>query len=213
MFYLVLKAIKCHMEIGDTVTSGNTQVLWTELGCWYKPFMPDGIVKENGAISPLRLSPKIWLEMWRILSSPARQMLSHLKHQGSMSRQLWFLGSCMMPLSGLVEVALFSNPAACFSSSGQQEYHIGAGLTWEETKGPPSELQGQFTAPDAAIHSWRHLVHTSAPHSSSSGCERMLEHTAHFSSFSINWLFMLAKASVRVNYSWIFSAPKVKMSY
>ncbi|KAL5500745.1 hypothetical protein EMCRGX_G012345 [Ephydatia muelleri] len=103
-------------------------------------------------------------------------------------------GSCMMPLSGLVEVALFSNPAACFSSSGQQEYHIGAGLTWEETKGPPSELQGQFTAPDAAIHSWRHLVHTSAPHSSSSGCERMLEHTAHFSSFSINWLFMLAKA-------------------
>eukprot|EP00731_Ephydatia_muelleri_P016094 Em0009g518a len=44
---------------------------------------PDGIVTENGAISPLRLSPTIWLEMWRILSSPARQMpddLSHLKH-------------------------------------------------------------------------------------------------------------------------------------
>eukprot|EP00731_Ephydatia_muelleri_P004646 Em0002g822a len=140
MFYLVIKEIKCHMEIGDAVTSGkklDAQVLWTELDLigWYKPFMP---------------------------------------------------GSCMMSLSGLVEMAHFSNPAACFSS-GQQEYHIGAGLTWEETKGPPSEQQGQFTALDAAIHFWRHLAHTSAPHCSSSVCERMLEHTAHFSSFSINW--------------------------
>eukprot|EP00731_Ephydatia_muelleri_P000854 Em0001g854a len=105
----------------------------------------------------------------------------------SMNRQLWFLGSCMMSLSGLVEMAHFSNPTAFFSFSGQQEYQIGAGLTWEETKGPPSEQQGQFTALDAAIHFWRHLAHTSAPHCSSSGCERMLEHTAHFSSFSINW--------------------------
>eukprot|EP00731_Ephydatia_muelleri_P013831 Em0007g1141a len=112
----------------------------------------------------------------------------------------------MMPLSGLVEMALFSNPAACFSSSGSvqctktsdssRSITPGAGLTWEETKGPPSEQQGQFTAPDAAIHSWRHLAHTSAPHSSSSGCERMLEHTAHFSSFSINWLFTLAKGGL-----------------
>ncbi|KAL5459832.1 hypothetical protein EMCRGX_G033214 [Ephydatia muelleri] len=39
-----------------------------------------------------------------------------------------------------------------------QEYHIGADLMWEETKGPPSEQQGQFTALDAAIHFWRHLA-------------------------------------------------------
>eukprot|EP00731_Ephydatia_muelleri_P014164 Em0007g1474a len=103
-----------------------------------------------------------------------------------MSRQLWFLGSCMMSLSGLVEMAHFSNPAACFSFSGQQEYHIGAGLTWEKIKGPPSEQQ-EFTALDAAIHFWRHLAHTSAPHCSSSVCERMLEHTAHFSPLDHNW--------------------------
>eukprot|EP00731_Ephydatia_muelleri_P005564 Em0002g1740a len=65
-----------------------------------------------------------------------------------------------------------------------------------ETKGPPSEQQEQFTAPDAAVHSQRHLVHTSVPHCSSSGCERMLELTAHFSSFSINWLFMLSKGGL-----------------
>ena len=69
----------------------------------------------------------------------------------------------------------------------------GALLTWEETKGPSSEQQGQFTAPDAAIHSWRHLAHICAP---PSGCERMLEHNAHFSSFNINWLFMLAKGGL-----------------
>ena len=132
----------------------------------------------------------------------------------------------MMPLSGLVEMALFSNPAACFSSSGvsdgtqscpsyspalisllqsvqftrtsgsRRSITPGACLTWEGTKGPSSEQQGQFTAPVAAIHSWRHLTHTSAPHCSSSGCERMLEHSAHFSSFNINWLFMLAKGGL-----------------
>eukprot|EP00731_Ephydatia_muelleri_P015091 Em0008g811a len=69
-------------------------------------------------------------------------------------------------------------------------------MTWEETKGTPSEQQGQFIAPDAAIHSWRHLTHTSAPQCSSSGCERMLEHTAHFSSFSMNWLFTLSKGGL-----------------
>ncbi|KAL5499910.1 hypothetical protein EMCRGX_G011379 [Ephydatia muelleri] len=103
-----------------------------------------------------------------------------------------------MPLSGLVEVALFSNLTACFSSSGSVQFTKtsdsrrsitpGARLTWEETKGPSSEQQGQFTAPDAAIHSWRHLnipvhhtavpvavrgcwstVHTSAP-LTSTGC-------------------------------------------
>ena len=65
-----------------------------------------------------------------------------------------------------------------------------------ETKGPSSEQQGQFTTPVAAIHSWRHLAHTSAPHCSSDGCDRMLEHSAHFSSFNINWLFMLPKGGL-----------------
>ncbi|KAL5516636.1 hypothetical protein EMCRGX_G002021 [Ephydatia muelleri] len=115
MFYLVLKEIKCHMEIGDAVTSGK---------------------KLDTQISLAGINPLCQ----------------------SMSRQLWFLGSCMMSLSGLVQMAHFSNPAACFSFSGQQEYHIGAGLTWEETKGLPSEQQGQFTVLDAAIHFWRHLA-------------------------------------------------------
>ena len=46
---------------------------------------PDEIVKENGTISPLRLSPTIWLETRHTISSPARHMLddfSRLKHQG-----------------------------------------------------------------------------------------------------------------------------------
>ncbi|KAL5484020.1 hypothetical protein EMCRGX_G020447 [Ephydatia muelleri] len=75
MFYLVLKEIKCHMEIGDAVTSGkklDTQIslaginplcqscttLSTRCGMNTKgvPFIsspPDEIVKENTAISPL----------------------------------------------------------------------------------------------------------------------------------------------------------------
>ena len=36
-------------------------------------------------------------------------------------------------------------------------------------------------------------MHTNAPHWISCGCERMLEHSAHSSSYNINWLFMLAK--------------------
>ena len=48
--------------------------------------------------------------------------------------------------------------------------------------------------PDAAMHSVRHLVHTSELHVNSSGCKRTLEHSAHFSlSTKINRFFMLAK--------------------
>ena len=32
MFYLLFEAIKCHMKVGDTIVSSNTQVLWTALG-------------------------------------------------------------------------------------------------------------------------------------------------------------------------------------
>eukprot|EP00731_Ephydatia_muelleri_P009723 Em0005g309a len=128
----VLKEIKCHMEIGDAVTSDkklDTQVLWTELDLigWYKPFMP---VHEQAAVVSWKLYD-VFVRIGR--DDPLQQ------------------SRCLL------------------SSSGQQEYHIGAGLTWEETKGPPSEQQGQFTALDAAIHFWRHLAHTSAPHCSSSG--------------------------------------------
>ncbi|KAL5516535.1 hypothetical protein EMCRGX_G001895 [Ephydatia muelleri] len=77
------------------------------------------------------------------------------------------------PVSELVEMALYSSSAACFS--GQQ---------------------GQLTAPDAAMHSVRHLVHTSELHVNSSGCERTLEHSAHFSFFKINRLFALAKVGL-----------------
>ena len=68
-----------------------------------------------------------------------------------------------------------------------------AGLTCDRSS---SEQQGQFTAPDAAMHSVRHLVHTSELHVNSSGCERTLEHSAHFSFFKIDSLFVLAKVGL-----------------
>eukprot|EP00731_Ephydatia_muelleri_P003035 Em0001g3035a len=114
--------------------------------------------------------------------------------------------SCTTPLSGLVEMALFSSSAACFSSSGVSDAQclltsdssrsIAAGLTCVGSKGPSFEQQGQLTAPDAAIHSVRHLVHTSALHINSSGCERTLAHIAHFSSSKIDRLFTLAKGGL-----------------
>ncbi|KAL5517843.1 hypothetical protein EMCRGX_G003471 [Ephydatia muelleri] len=85
--------------------------------------------------------------------------LSHLKHQELELVPLLYLvtyrlrslslfqGSWMMPLSGLVEMALFSNPAACFSSSGSvqctktsdssRSITPGAGLTWEKPRDHP----------------------------------------------------------------------------
>ena len=68
-----------------------------------------------------------------------------------------------------------------------------AGLTCD---GSSSGQQGQLTAPDAAMHSVRHLVHTSELHVNSSGCERTLEHSAHFSFSKINRLFTLAKGGL-----------------
>ena len=62
--------------------------------------------------------------------------------------------------------------------------------------GSSSGQRGQLTAPDAAMHSVRHLVHTSALHINSSGCERTLEHSAHFSFFKIDRLFALAKVGL-----------------
>ena len=49
--------------------------------------------------------------------------------------------------------------------------------------------------PDA-MHSARHLVYTSALHINSSGCERMLEHSVHFSFSKIDRFFMLAKGGL-----------------
>ena len=97
------------------------------------------------------------------------------------------VASCTTPLSGLVEMALFSSSAACFSSSGvsdgihscpslspllmsllhpaqclltsdsSRSIAFDAGLTCIESKGPSFEQQGQLTAPDAAILSVRHM--------------------------------------------------------
>eukprot|EP00731_Ephydatia_muelleri_P003766 Em0001g3766a len=79
-------------------------------------------------------------------------------------------------------------------SSGQQRsIPFEAGLTCD---GSSSGQQGQLTAPDAAMHSVRHLVHTSELHVNSSGCERTLEHSAHFSFSKINRLFTLAKGGL-----------------
>eukprot|EP00731_Ephydatia_muelleri_P007449 Em0003g1697a len=110
------------------------------------------------------------------------------------------------PLSELVEMALYSSSAACFSgsllqpaqcllTSGSSRGSIpfDTGLT---CYGSSSEQQGQLTAPDAAMHSVRHLVHTSALYIKSSGCERALEHSAHFRFFKIDRLFALAKVGL-----------------
>ena len=56
-----------------------------------------------------------------------------------------------------------------------------------------SEQQGQLTAPDAAMHYVRHLVHTSELHINSSGCERTLE---YFNFSKINRFFTLAKVGL-----------------
>eukprot|EP00731_Ephydatia_muelleri_P039072 Em1082g2a len=51
------------------------------------------------------------------------------------------------------------------TSDSSRSITPGAGLTWEETKGPLSEQQEQFTAPDAAITpggTWRTPVHHTA---------------------------------------------------
>eukprot|EP00731_Ephydatia_muelleri_P018229 Em0011g269a len=84
---------------------------------------PDGIVTENGAISPLRLSPTIWLEMWRILSSPARQMpddLSHLKHQELELVPLLYVVTYRLRsislFQGMASPALMANTSAAPSS-------------------------------------------------------------------------------------------------
>ena len=133
------------------------------------------------------------------------------------------MASCVTSLSGLVEKALFSSPAACFSSAGVsdcmhscpsyslaltsrlQSLHrtktsdssrsvtLDAGLMCDGTRGQSSEQDGQFTLPDAAINSTRHLVHTSALHINSSGRDRMLVHSAHFSSSKMEGLFTVDK--------------------
>ena len=85
-------------------------------------------------------------------------------------------------------------PAQCLlTSDSSRSIARDAGLTCDRSL---SEQQGQFTAPDAAMHSVRHLVHTSALHVNSSGCERTLEHSAHFSFCKIDRLFALAEVGL-----------------
>ena len=54
----------------------------------------------------------------------------------------------------------------------------------------------ELTAADVAMHSVRHLVHTSELQVNSSGCERTLEYSAHFNFSKINRLFTLAKVGL-----------------
>eukprot|EP00731_Ephydatia_muelleri_P018494 Em0011g534a len=77
--------------------------------------------------------------------------------------------SCIMPLSGLVEMALFSNAAASLFSPAVRD-----GI-----KEPSAEQQGH-TVVDAATRSTAHLVQTNLRHGSSRGHDRMFEHTTHF---------------------------------
>ncbi|KAL5493384.1 hypothetical protein EMCRGX_G014560 [Ephydatia muelleri] len=96
-------------------------------------------------------------------------------HVALVTCECHWLTSCTTPLSELVEMALFSSSAACLSSSGQQRsIAFDAGLTCD---GLSSEQQGQLTTPDAAMHSVRHLVHTSELHTSI--LVAVKEHVAH----------------------------------
>eukprot|EP00731_Ephydatia_muelleri_P004733 Em0002g909a len=113
------------------------------------------------------------------------------------------------PLSELVEMALYSSSAACFSGQ-QRSIAFDAGLTYDRSS---SGQQGQLRAPDAAMHYVRHLMHTSALHVNSSGCERTLEHSAHFSFFEIDRLFVLAKVGLGSCNKAGGEANVLKMSY
>ena len=59
--------------------------MWLWIGANVKPRILHELTWPlKRGVSPLGLSPTIWLNMWCILSSPARQIpddLSHLKHQ------------------------------------------------------------------------------------------------------------------------------------
>ena len=96
------------------------------------------------------------------------------------------------------------------TSDNSRSIAFDAGLTCVGSKGPSFEQQGQLTAPDAAILSVRHMVHTSALHINSSGCERTLAHIAHFSSSKIDsagqrWTRLMQESCWRGNL--------LKMSY
>eukprot|EP00731_Ephydatia_muelleri_P012455 Em0006g1349a len=95
--------------------------------------------------------------------------------------------SCTTPLSGLAEMVLFSSSAASSSGVSDAAEEFDAGLTCDGS----SSVSNRDS--DAAMHSVRHLMHPSSLHVNSSGCERTLEHSAHFSFSKINRLFTLAK--------------------
>eukprot|EP00731_Ephydatia_muelleri_P017577 Em0010g675a len=76
------------------------------------------------------------------------------------------------------------------ADSGQQEYHT---WCWSDMGGNQGNTLRAAGTGHSARCCYPLLEDTSAPHCSSSCCERMLEHTAHFSSFSMNWLFTLPK--------------------
>eukprot|EP00731_Ephydatia_muelleri_P022038 Em0014g629a len=100
--------------------------------------------------------------------------------------------SCIMPLSGLVEMALFSNAAVSLSSpavprSRPQSSKDTPGLISLGTKEPSAGQQGH-TVVDAATRSTTHLVQTNLQHGSSRGRDRMFEHTTHFRTVTLFWL-------------------------
>ena len=169
--------------------------------------------------------------LWAAGGHPLSSMGPSSDQQGTVSEQhgtvLWAAGD--HPLSsrrsssdqqGTILWAAGDHPLGSMGpSSGQHGTILWAAWDhqWAAEDYPSSEHHGRFTASYAAIHSRRHLEHTSAPHSSSSGCERVLEHSAHFSSFSIDRLLALAKGGLgslwRTRGGAIFSRWPLMMSY
>ncbi|KAL5463750.1 hypothetical protein EMCRGX_G032679 [Ephydatia muelleri] len=114
------------------------------------------------------------------------------KHCRSSSlRSIWFLSRWLCKLYNTFVRTGRDGPLQQLSSLplllgySSRSIAFDAGLTCVGSKGPSFEQQGQLTAPDAAMHSVRHLVHTSELHINSGGCERTLAHIAHFSSSKI----------------------------
>ncbi|KAL5515760.1 hypothetical protein EMCRGX_G000976 [Ephydatia muelleri] len=152
---------------------------------------PEGSIKEKASEMPEDLSHLKktviydYCYVLPIVCIPSKKSCGRVSGLGHLNECHWL--KCMIPFSVLVEIAFFKSTTASISSLGLTQFtrisannrsiRFDAGLIRDESKGPSSEQQGQFSAPVAATHSTMHMVHTSALHGSSSGCVRRLEHS------------------------------------
>eukprot|EP00731_Ephydatia_muelleri_P018427 Em0011g467a len=97
-----------------------------------KLLTPEGRGKEKRAISPFRLSPTICLQMWRILSSPARETpdtLSHLE-----KRSLILLQERLQPI---LQQTMFEIPAICNRDFHSSSLSVSTSFSVRADDSPP----------------------------------------------------------------------------